>query len=309
MTDMPTAACGINCDVCRLHLKGICSTCGPGTSPEAARKIRLQEQLLGQPCPILACARMNQIAHCLSDCDAFPCENFTRGPYPFSQGFLQMQDRRRQDLQKSEPASSPAIQAPSEFWEDLQRKNLPELCDIALARQEDPETLTLDFLHTEIRVHPFERKCFLKQDGQWRMIDHSLLELLILVYLLQVKPGWLFNETIAVQDLKDAQFFQGPHELKTRLLMERFGHDFEGFRLAAEKLGGIRLTMADISYKLRPFPKIPLYFLIWKGDEEFAPRISVLFDRSIDLHLSADAIWGLVNLVCELLSRSDESRP
>jgi hypothetical protein len=306
---MSTSACGINCDVCGLHAKGICSTCGPGTSPEASRKIKVQEQLLGQPCPILACARMNHVDHCLRDCDAFPCENFSRGPYPFSQGFLEMQERRRRDFQKSESALSLAIQAPSEFWEDLQRKNLSELCDIALARQEDPETLTLDFLHTEIRVHPFKLLCFLKQDGEWQMIDHSLLELLILVYLLQVKPGWLFNETISVRDLKDAQFFQGPHELKTHLLLERFGHDFEGFRLAAEKLGGIRLTMADISYKLRPFPKIPLYFLLWKGDAEFAPRASVLFDRSIDLHLSADAIWGLVNLVCEILSRSDERRP
>jgi len=295
--------------VCRLYTKGLCSTCGPGTSPEAAQKISVQAQLMGQPCPVLACARMNHIDHCLRDCDAFPCENFTRGPYPFSQGFLEMQVRRRQDPQKNGLSSASAIQTPSEFWEDLQRKSLSELCDTALARQQDPETLTLDFLNTEIRVHPGKRQCFLKQDGQWEMIDHSLLELLILVYLLQVKPGWLFNETIAVQDLKDAQFFQGPHELKTRLLMERFGHDFEGFRLAAEKLGGIRLTMADISYKLRPFPKIPLYFLIWKGDEEFAPRISVLFDRSIDLHLSADAIWGLVNLVCELLSRSDERQP
>lgn len=241
MSDMPTADCGINCDVSKLHVKGSCSTCGPGTSLEAAQKIR--------------------------------------------------------------------IQTPSEFWEDLQHKNLSKLCDIALARKEDPETLTMDFLQTEIRVHPFERRCFLKQDGHWQMIDHSLLELLILVYLLQVKPGRLFNEMIAIQDLKDAQFFQGPHELKTHLLLERFGHDFEGFRLAAEKLGGIRLTMADISYKLRPFPKIPMYFLLWKGDEEFSSRVSVLFDRSIDLHLSADAIWGLVNLVCELLSRSDEKRP
>jgi len=231
------------------------------------------------------------------------------GTYPFSQGFLKMQDRRRRDHQKSESSSTPEIQTPSEFWEDLRHKNLSELCDIALARQEDPETLTLDFLHTEIRVHPVEHRCFLKQNGQWQLINHSLLELLVLVYLLQVKPGWLFNETIAVQDLKDAQFFQGPHELKTRLLLERFGHNFEGFRMAAEKLGGIRLTMADISYKLRPFPKIPLYFLLWKGDDEFAPRVCVLFDRSIDLHLSADAIWGLVNLVCELLARSNEKQP
>ena len=305
---MPTSACGINCGVCRLHVKCLCSTCGPGTSPEAAQKIRIQEQLLGRPCPILACAQMNQIAHCLRDCDAFPCENFSRGPYPFSQGFIEMQERRRQGLQKSGVSSTPGIQPPSEFWEDLQHKNLYELCDIALARQEDPETLTLDFLHTEIRVHPLQRRCFLKQDGQWQIVDHSLLELLILGYLLQVKPGCLFNETIAVQDLKDAQFFQGPHELKTHLLLERFGHDFERFGRVAEKLGGIRLTMADISYKLRPFPKIPLFFLLWKGDEEFAPRVSVLFDRSIELHLSADAIWGLVNLVCELLWRSDEKR-
>jgi hypothetical protein len=309
MIDMPTSACGINCDVCRLQVTGLCSTCGPGTSPEAARKINVQEKLLGRPCPILACARMNQIAYCLRDCDAFPCENFSRGPYPFSRGFLEMQARRRQDRPKSDFFSGTKIQVPAEFWEDLQRKNLSELCGIALARQENPETLTLDFLHTEIRIHPVERRCFLKQAGHWERINHSLLELLVLVYLLQVKPGRLFNETIAVQGLKDAQFFQGPHEIKIRLLLERYGHDFEGFRVAAEKLGGIRLTMADISYKLRPFPKIPLYFLLWKGDEEFAPRISVLFDRSIELHLSADAIWGLVNLVCELLSRSDDNQP
>jgi hypothetical protein len=301
---MSTAACGINCGVCRLHVKGLCSVCGAGTSLEAARKIQAQERIIGQPCPILACAQMNQIAYCLRDCNAFPCENFSQGPYPFSQSFLQMQERRRQDHSKSEAASAPRIQAPPEFWEDLQQRNLAELCDIALARQETPDSLTIDFLHTEIRVLPFERRCYLKQDGQWQVIDHSLLELLILVYLLQVKPGWLFNETISVQDLKDAHFFQGPHELRTDQVLERFGHNFDGFRQAAEKFAGIRLTMADMAYKLRPFPKIPLYFLLWKGDEEFPPRLSVLFDRSIERHLSADAIWGLVNLVCDLLTRS-----
>lgn len=302
---MPTAACGINCDVCRLKVQGICSTCGPGTGPEAARKIRIQEQLLGRPCPILACAQMNRIAHCLRDCDAFPCENFTRGPYPYGHGFLDMQKRRHPDHRETESSSD--LQAHAEHWKDLQQKNLSELCDIALARQEDPETLVLDFLHTEIRVHPFQRQCFLKQNGQWELIENALLELLVLVYLLQVKPGWLSNEKIAVQDLKDAQFFQGPHELKTHLLIQKFGHDLAGFRRAAENLGGIRLSMADIAYKLRPFPKIPLFFLLWQGDEEFEPRVSVLFDRSIDDYLSADAIWGLVNLVSKLLARSDES--
>ena len=301
---MPTSACGIDCDVCKLKVMGSCSSCGSGLSPEADQKIQVQEHLLGQACPVLSCAKMNQIAYWTRDCHAFPCENFARGPYPFSQGFLEMQKRRRNNHNISDSSSIRGVSTPPEFWVDLQAKNLSELCDTALARQEEPGTLTLDFLNTEIRIHIDQRQCYLKEYGIWKVIDHPLLELLVVVYLLQVKPGWLVNEMITVQDLKDAQFFQGPHELKTYRLMDQFGHDFDGFCKSAEKLGGIRMPMADISYKLRPFPKIPLFFLLWKGDEEFKPRFSILFDRSIDQHLSADGIWGLVNLVCELLSQA-----
>ena len=59
--------------------------------------------------------------------------------------------------------------------------------------------------------------------------------------------------------------------------------------------------MADIAYKLHPFPRVPLYFLLWRGDDEFAPQMSVLFDRSIEKVLAADAIWALVNRVSTAL--------
>jgi hypothetical protein len=55
--------------------------------------------------------------------------------------------------------------------------------------------------------------------------------------------------------------------------------------------------MADTAYCLLPFPRVPLYFLLWAGDEEFKPRLQVLFDRSIEEILAADAIWALVNRV------------
>ncbi|MBI9082590.1 MAG: DUF3795 domain-containing protein [Desulfobacterales bacterium] len=93
---MSTGACGINCDVCKLNLLGICATCGPGKSPEAAKKCQVQEQLLGAPCPVLACAVLKGVDFCLRDCAEFPCENFTAGPYPFGDGYLKMQTRRRQ---------------------------------------------------------------------------------------------------------------------------------------------------------------------------------------------------------------------
>ena len=92
---MPTGACGIDCGVCRLHLLGTCSVCGPGGSPEASEKMAAQVRILGAPCPILACAVRSHVAYCVRDCERFPCDAFRAGPYPFSEGFLRMQVRRR----------------------------------------------------------------------------------------------------------------------------------------------------------------------------------------------------------------------
>ena len=121
---MPTGACGINCDVCQLNLLGTCSSCGSGRSLEAELKLEAQQRLFGDTCPILACAKMNQVEYCLRDCHQFPCDNFTRGPYPFSQGFLQMQQRRRtQPPPAFAPDKSP-VEVPAHFWDDLQKKDL-----------------------------------------------------------------------------------------------------------------------------------------------------------------------------------------
>lgn len=90
-----TGACGINCLTCRLATSGRCSPCGPGTGSQAAKKLGAQLEHLGGFCPILKCAVDRRVAFCLRDCDDFPCDKFSGGPYPFSEGFLAMQDRRR----------------------------------------------------------------------------------------------------------------------------------------------------------------------------------------------------------------------
>jgi len=52
---------------------------------------------------------------------------------------------------------------------------------------------------------------------------------------------------------------------------------------------------------LLPFPRIPLYYLLWQGDEEFKPQVTVLLDRSIEKVLAADAIWAFINRVTTAL--------
>lgn len=299
---MPTAACGINCDVCKLKVMGICSTCGDGLSHEARLKIEAQIRLLGQPCPILACAEMNHVGYCLRDCHHFPCDNFNMGPYPFSQGFLSMQQRRRQQKPPARNPQGNPFTVPEQFWDEICRKDLKVLSGISLCRQDPEGALLIPHLGKNFLLDINKRCIFQSDDGQEReKTDYPLLELMILVYLLNVKGDPVQNHMISVSELRDAHFFQGPHALKINPLLERFGNDLQGFKNAAQRLAGQSKDLADMAFKFYPFPKIPLYYLLWEGDDEFGPDLKILFDRSIEAHLSADAIWGVVNLVSDAL--------
>lgn len=299
---MPTGACGINCDVCKLNLLGTCSSCGPGNSRQAEQKLAAQQRLLGGTCAILACAHLNQVEYCLRDCQQFPCDNFSQGLYPFSQGYLQMQDRRRR---QNPPAFAPdrsPVEVPYHFWDELQTRDLNALCNWTLFRLESDRQLVFHFLNEAVLVD-VARRC-LKRDGGggWKKTQDPLLELVTVIYLNNVKKLYpLGADIVGVNDLKEAHFFQGPHVLQTEPLLQRYGHDMRGFEAAAKFLESRPVAMADAAYELLPFPRVPLYYLFWQGDAEFDPRISVLFDRSIEAVFSADAIWGLVKRVSTAL--------
>ncbi len=202
------------------------------------------------------------------------------------------------------PARTPdgtVIRIPESHWDDLAGRDTDLLCAVARAQPLLPGVIGLPFLHRTLVVDVENRTVTCRNETLWREADRALVELLALVYLLRVQPVSLAGEMIGVAQLRDARFFQGPHLLDTGKLVRRYGDDAGGFSAAARRLGGRPLDMADAAFELRPFPRIPLYYLLWEGDEEFAPRMSVLFDRSIEKHFAADAIWGTVNLVSRLL--------
>ena len=193
------------------------------------------------------------------------------------------------------------IKVPTDYWDKLKKRNIDELCKLSLAHVYPPEGLLLHFLNKDILLDMENRSIHCLNVNKREKIENPFLELIILVYLLNVSSDNPSQDIISVRDLNNAQFFQGPHELQTALLLDLYGNNLEGFKSAAESLGGKSLDMADAAYILLPFPKIPIYYLLWGGDDEFEPNLSILFDRSIEKHLAADAIWGLVNLVSNYL--------
>jgi hypothetical protein len=213
-----------------------------------------------------------------------------------------MQERRRKEPPAAYAPDGSHLKVAAEYWQRLSSRDPQQLAAITQFQLTPGNGLVFRFLNRDVRVDVNARCLRWFEDGRWERTDDPLLELATVLYLINVKDVYpLGRDIVGPKDLKEGHFFQGPHELKTAPLVDRFGTDVQGLRQVAEALCGEPVDMADAAYRLKPFPRVHLYYLFWEGDEEFPPRMSVLFERSIEETLAADAIWGLVNRVSTAL--------
>jgi hypothetical protein len=185
-----------------------------------------------------------------------------------------------------------------------------DLANLTLCEPGPGRRLRFPFLGTPVCVDFSGRRLLESAGSGWVVRDDPLLEMVALVYFGQVERLHpLTRDIVGLSELREAHFFVGPHALRLQPLLERFGNDPEGLGRNAMHLGGQREDMADAAVCLWPFPRLPLYYLLWQGDDEFEPEIRVLFDRSIDDCLPADAIWALVNRVAQALAAGSAGPP
>ena len=185
-----------------------------------------------------------------------------------------------------------------QYWASLQERDQRILATLADFNPLDSERLQFQFLN-EIRCVDFSKRCLLERiDDRWVVSDDPLLTLATVIYLNNIRAVYpMGQDIVGIKDLKEGHFFAGPHELRLDPILTRYGYDLAGFKRMAETRGGHPVDMADVAYRMLPYPRVPLYYLLWRGDEEFEPTVKVLFDRSIEKTLPADAIWGLVSRV------------
>jgi hypothetical protein len=133
-------------------------------------------------------------------------------------------------------------------------------------------------------------------------------ELCILAYLINSKdlPG--ANKLIAAQALPGGQFFfRGLHKLDTEKLEKAFGECPERLYKIMDEFGAKRCEFGDASIQLNVLPRIPLTIVIWRSDNEFPARSSVLFDETAAEQLPLDALWSAANLTIKALIKESQT--
>lgn len=88
--------------------------------------------------------------------------------------------------------------------------------------------------------------------------------------------GLMFHQNLLEEKDSQAQFFQD---------------HAEAFRSACIALGGKPLPHGDISYAIPLFDGLPMALQLWLGDEEFAPRLRMLWDANATQYLKYETMY------------------
>ena len=189
------------------------------------------------------------------------------------------------------------------LWEQLRDADTRKICcNARVAFDGGKNAYRVPFLTGEFLCHPWEERIEPVGAVPVPKLDFQF-HLALLHYLLEARdlpPSgiWIGEKEIPAGE----SFFRGPHAFPLRPLAEEFGRHPDLFAAACETLGGTEFDMGDMAYQLLPFPRVPVLFVLWEGDDEFEPALHIRFDQTINRQLqNLDTIWALVNVLCRCL--------
>ena len=194
---------------------------------------------------------------------------------------------------------------PDQHWQDMVDRGLDDIARCSGAVRTDGDTLVLEMLTRTLRIDVSQRVIEIENQGQW-LPAPSLPAFVSVVYLARCTSVPLSGQWVSEKGLSCREFFRGPHLLQTDPVLNRYGQAAAEFLAAAQQYGGVEIDeTGDAAVRLWVLPSIPIKLVLWCGDEELGPALTVMFDRSIDLLLPGDGIWALVQMVCEVLAHQN----
>jgi len=124
-------------------------------------------------------------------------------------------------------------------------------------------------------------------------------KILMLHYLTSAKGTPISNKLITYKELPEgASYFPTFAKRAIKPLLDHFGKEPHLLLDVAQKLGGNKADYGDVAVTINAFSYVPITLVLWRGDEEFAPEVSILFDSTISDYLPTEDI----NVLCETIA-------
>ncbi|MCE5336395.1 MAG: DUF3786 domain-containing protein [Desulfobacteraceae bacterium] len=182
---------------------------------------------------------------------------------------------------------------------DLKERNLEVLAKTAGAHivpNGGSATLIVPFLGAKYVVK-FSPEIEIVREGA--TADVPLTDkILIAHYLLGATGRKETGKLITFRQIPDGKFYHEAFQKRARdPFLNFFGNNGRFFVKCARLMGAVPVNNGDFGMEFAVFPQIRVQLILWHGDEEFPPDATILFDESIQKHLSAEDIAVLSGAV------------
>jgi hypothetical protein len=192
------------------------------------------------------------------------------------------------------------------LWQQLLEFDGPQTARRANCQYTDnPKSYLITLLNSEYTVSLSDKQVLSAKD---RSPAGFIEELCILAYLINSRDLPLAGKLTPPQALPGGEFFfRGPHKLNTDKLEKTFGQNPERLYDVMGRFAAKRYKFGDAAIELYILPRIPLTIVIWRGDDEFPARASVLFDQTAASQMLLDALWAAANLAIKKVIEAAEN--
>jgi len=173
-------------------------------------------------------------------------------------------------------------------WSDLEKQNPSQVAENAVAEYDaNSKTFTVQVLNGSYNVN-VDSKSIQHPETMDEHIQGALT-VLVLHYLINSKPNTLRNKLITYRELPDGiVFYNAFKSIAIEPIAQEFGEDLTKFETRATKLAGKRVKLGEIAFEFKIFPRVPVTYILWGGDEEIRASANILFDESASEHLHTE---------------------
>jgi len=145
------------------------------------------------------------------------------------------------------------------------------------------------FFHRRFLIHHPEVKV---EEAGSSTPPRRWLEIVLVHYLLGADGTPISGMWVTYRHLPGAQLFERRFEqMAINRLVQSFSNDAERLREACLSIGGTPMSRTgDVAFRFLALPKIPMGCILYLGDEEVRPSVSVLFDAAAPRYLPTEDI-------------------
>jgi len=131
------------------------------------------------------------------------------------------------------------------------------------------------------------------------------LPILVLHYVAATKPLPLSGELISFRELEGGELYYAAYEGRAvRPIREKFGPDPPLLLKAGEALGAKPYRLGHASLEIPLFPRIPVFVVVWAGDDEVPSSANVLYDSTIRFQMHTEDVAVAASLVAARLGKA-----